>query len=406
MMRWKSTFIGMWVWGALFLGGCGLDPVQSKELVLPSAPSTPAEVPERGDESAQEGATQKPTDSATETEEGPGEVATPSEESDEDDGFFDDPEFDFPDLPTPGEGDDGEGNVGASNEDNRVRLAWLGDQARPHFGVPEVSVGFRMDGSDPGVAVRVSAELLRLENNSGDFSLIPFEAIYYPDQSAVRVRFSVADVKATYFCKDPEGERVAPLASLLASCQPEGYWGFGGELGSFQFDTDTNRRAARILALHAVLNFLGNSNASAYNGNREVNGNAYSLRRLYMTLGATWDHVWNVGNVAGAHGRQMALRGNLGMVGMLRSVNGKWEARAYVGYRPNLARFTSDFGVEAEVEGLYNHLFGDRLLGQFGIEANYTYWRDPAYSMGRYASQTQSNTLYLGAVFKMIFDRR
>jgi hypothetical protein len=270
------------------------------------------------------------------------------------------------------------------------------------FGNPQVDGGVIFDSRGAGAAVRFRANAGQVRSWGGDLDLIPFELIFLTgqDRGNFRIRFKIAESNVLFFCRgrgvgeDDDGPIIPPISSIISTCREEtGYFGIGGTIGEFQHDTGTGRWASRILALQAVVNFLGNGGTQDY-----------LRRQLVAFAGASWDYIWNQGNTPGATGNdQMLVRMNMGVMGMLRTDNNRFEIRGYAGYRPNVTDFT-DYAVEVRAEALYNFLFNRDIAGQIGVETNFSYWSRPNLSIGPFASDRTNESMYIGAVFRMTFD--
>ena len=92
----------------------------------------------------------------------------------------------------------------------------------------------------------------------------------------------------------------------------------------------------------------------------------------------------------------------MGITGMFRTDNNKFEIRGYAGYRPNIVDWT-DFQVEARFEAMYNFLFNRDFLGQVGLTADYTYASVPWHTIDQWASDRDQHTAFVGAMFRLMF---
>lgn len=276
-----------------------------------------------------------------------------------------------------------------------------------HIARPEIEGGVRFGHGAADAAIRFGIDLVDLETMHGDVGILPFEAMWLPDAGGFRIRFTLADSEVSFFCTDLEGDINAPQnfvnlyemikLSLGASpgrlpdgCRETGMVGLGGSLIDVQADTGTGRWAVRWAEINAVLNFLRNGNSQSY-----------LKRRLTAFAGASVDTVWP-GSTPGAPdgNADTMLRLNMGVTGMLRTNDSRWEFRGYAGYRPSVTDWT-DFAIEARAEVLYNLLFTPDLMGSIGLTGEYSYWSVPSRSVGTYASDRDLHTTFVGAMFRL-----
>jgi hypothetical protein len=256
----------------------------------------------------------------------------------------------------------------------------------------KVEGGVRFGENQAQGAVSFSANVVSMDASAGDARVLMFEATYLPEAGGLRVRFTLADTDVLFFCKDDDGVTHPPLAGLFANCRPDGAYGIGGTVGQLQWDSATHRLAARWAEVNAVLNLLQNGN-----------GLDYLKRRLNAFAGASLDTVWynHTPNTDGnAH---TALRGNVGIMGMLRSDNNHWEIRGLAGYRPNVTDW-SDYSIEARTEIMYHVLFSANTMADIGLDGQFQYNSVPANSMGQFVSDRERVSAYLGAMFGITFQ--
>jgi len=269
-----------------------------------------------------------------------------------------------------------------------------------HLLIPDAETGVRFGHGEADAAVRVGLDVASVDAPAGDLSAIVFEALYLPDAGGFRIRFSLAESQVLFFCRAPEdpetGKRkwIPPIMSLLSDCEEEGFLGLGGNILEMQGDTGTGRFGARWLELNLVLNALNNANSLAYLQNR-----------LNFFTGFAVDTVWRKDTPgAPSPDAESALRMNLGMMGMIRTNNNRFEMRAFAAYRPDMTDW-SDFAVEAKTELLYHLLFGEKknMLGSVGLSTEYSYWSKPENSIGEFASDRDQHSAYVGALFRFTF---
>ncbi len=248
-----------------------------------------------------------------------------------------------------------------------------------HFFPVQVGGGVRIGEDQSSAVVSFQTEALSVDRAAGDLQLIAFDVNYLPGDQGLRIRLSVADSEVLFFCKSvTQGDWVAPGLSLVSSCREGGSFGLGGTVLQGQVDTQNGRVGLRWVELNAVLNILGNAHTRQYLG-----------QRLQTFAGASLDTVFGEGT---------AVRLNLGLTGMIRSTDNKWELRGLAGYRPNLTQW-SDYSVETKIEGLYRLLFTPEAYGEFGLKAAYEYHSVPSLSISEFATGTSEHNGFLGAIF-------
>lgn len=262
----------------------------------------------------------------------------------------------------------------------------------PHVLPIQVSGGVRFGENEAQAAVRISTQVLGIDVPVGDLNALMFDAVYVPEAGGFRVRFTLVDSDVLFFCTDDEGRTHAPIASLFQNCRPDGKFGIGGSVPQIQWDITTGRVIARWAEINAVLNLLRNGN-----------GLDYLKHRLNAFAGASVDTVW-YGDTPGANGGgKTILRANVGIMGMLRSKDNRWELRGLAGYRPNVTAW-NDFAIETRAQILHHMLFSDKVMGDFGIDGHYQYNTAPHNSMGVFASDRERHSAYLGAMFGVTWN--
>ena len=258
-----------------------------------------------------------------------------------------------------------------------------------------VEGGVTFGGAGANGAVKFSTKVLGVDYESGDLSALIFDAMYLPAEGGFRVRFTLADTEVLFMCKNAQGDVIAPIQTLLEDCTPGGafaYVGAGAKLAQIQWDTATQRIAARWGEINAVLNLLGNANDESY-----------LKAHLQAYMGASLDTIW-YGNTPGTSGGSATMpRGNFGITGMIRSDDNHWEVRGMAGIRPNLASI-QDYSVEARGEALYHLLLSPTTMMNIGLDGQYQYNSVPANSMGDFVSDRDRNSAYLGAVLGFVFQ--
>ncbi len=282
-----------------------------------------------------------------------------------------------------------EGMCGAFDPDCRRRIFRV--LGGIHFAEMEIEGGVRFGNGPLDGAVRFAVTGVSAETPVGGIDVAMFEAIYLPQQGGMRIRLTVADSDVLFFCKDQDGGTVAPGMALFAQCEPTGMWGVGGTVLEGQIDTNTGRWAARWLELHGVLNVLRNGN-----------GFDFLKRQLLVHLGASVDTV-SPGSTPGAGTSAETMpRVNVGISGMIRSDNNRWEIRGYAGYRPNVIAW-DDYALEARAQVLYHLLLSRGVMATIGLDAHYTHWSVPWHSIGPFASDRERDSFFVGLMFGIVF---
>ena len=256
-----------------------------------------------------------------------------------------------------------------------------------------IDAGVRLSQSGAGVAIQFSTSLIATDMRAGEARVLPFELIYLPEQKGVRIRFSLAQATVAFFCRDQEtGATQPPFAGVIKdSCRPESL-AVGANLFDIQHDTETARWAARWLEANFVYNFLRNGNTAEY-----------LRRRLSAYAGMSLDSVW-FGSTPGAPagGSSFSPRMNVGLTGLLRTDNYRWELRGFAGVRPNFVEW-SDWAVESRVQVLHHILFSRSILGTVGLDAQYSHWNMPSRCIGITCSDRDPDSGYIGALFGVVF---
>ena len=261
-----------------------------------------------------------------------------------------------------------------------------------HVAPIQIGGGARFGQKGASAAISFKTSLVATDTMNGDLRALMFDAVYMPDLGGFRLRFTLADTDVLLFCKDDQGNTHFPIDALFANCRPDGAFGIGGNVAQIQWDTVTGRVGARWADIHAVYNFLSNGN-----------GLEYLKRRLSAYAGASVDTVWYGDTPGNTRNTHTALRGNVGIMGMLRTDDNHWEIRGLAGFRPNLTEW-DDFSIEARTQIMYHMLFTRNILADFGIDAQYDHNTHPANSMGMYASDRDRDSGYLGAMFGITFQ--
>jgi hypothetical protein len=250
---------------------------------------------------------------------------------------------------------------------------------------PTVEAGVRFGQSGAVGAVRFSMQAAAMNLPLGDLGLLVFDANYVSGAGGFRLRMTVLESEALFFCpltEDEGGGIAAPLASINKSCRPEGVWALGGRIIEYQQDFEKSRWNVRWLEINALANFLRNAFS------RE-----YIKRHILMHAGLSLDS--GGGNAIQTY---TALRGNLGISGVFRTENERFELRAYAGFRPNLVEW-EDWAAEVRFSAMVNFLLSPRVVASLGLTAEYSHWNRPERSIGNMASGIDPDSAFLGVLF-------
>jgi len=229
------------------------------------------------------------------------------------------------------------------------------------------------------------------DTRGGDFGFARFGLGYTSERGLVS-SFSLFRSDALYFCRDPETKSVRPpLVSLLGPCSPGEWLGFGGAVGEGFHDGSTGRTAVRPVALHGVLNLLGNGQAASYD-----------RVRLLVRGGGAVEHVWTA-----QEGGVTLPRLAGGALLLARAASGHIEARGAAGYRIDPTR-TRDTAFESAAALRWYFLLGGHEsakaadgvdpwgVASLGVVGSYSYWTRPAHAYPDLApawvSATRSDT--------------
>ena len=230
----------------------------------------------------------------------------------------------------------------------------------------------------------------------GDIRALIFDVNDDRGRRDVVARFVVAESNAVYFCRDQESDELhPPVAAWFRACKPGGVWGLGGSVGEFQYDGATGRSAIRAFEFDAVANAFDNANTRDY-----------LTKRLLPYVGVSLESVWpgtvpeEDGTVpSGGAARpqtDVSPRGVVGIRGLARTRDLRWELQAYTGYRQDLSE-ASDQNFEAGLKLFHHFPLGltapvpaDTAAGRpsnaeargwslfsVGLEAGYSYWSKP-----------------------------
>ena len=281
-----------------------------------------------------------------------------------------------PPLPPPG-------RCGQDDPDCRMALERVFSSIR--LAEPTVEAGVRFGQSGANAAVRISLEAATWDLHLGDIGILVFDADFLPDAGGFRLRITALDSEALFFCPlTPEegGGTAAPLAAITKSCRPDGVWALGGKLIEYQQDFGRSRWNARWLEINALANLLRNAFSRSY-------------IREHILLHAGLSAESGAGEAMAGY---FALRGNLGISGVFRTENQRFELRAYAGYRPNLIEW-NDWAAEVRFEAMVNFLLSPRVVASLGLKAEYSHWSMPERSIGNTASGVDPDTGFVGLLF-------
>lgn len=252
-----------------------------------------------------------------------------------------------------------------------------------------------------GTAVKFKTHWAGVDRMSGDGRAIVVDAIYL-SEGEFRVRLTLAETQAVFYCKDRSGNTVSPVKTVIKGskvCVPEpngafATFGAGGKFVQVQWDVISGRVAARWLEIQGILNLLGNANTSKY-----------LQSRLQAYAGVSLDTIW-YGDTPGVEpergGASIFPRGSFGISAMFRPKSNHWEIQGLAGVRQNLID-SSDFTFESRVQALYHVLLTRQNLMKIGAEAQYLYNTVPSHSMGDFASDRERSAAYAGFVLGFVF---
>lgn len=216
---------------------------------------------------------------------------------------------------------------------------------------------------------------IRGDTRGGDFSIVSLDVNHSPERGLF-AGFALARTDALYFCRDPDSHALRPpLLSLLAPCAGGMWLGLGGSIGEAMHDGRTGRTALRPLALHGVLNVLGNGQSRSYDH-----------VRLLVRGGGAVEHVWTElegpTTIPRAFGNALLL---------LRTPGRTIEASAAGGYRLDPSDH-HDAAFESNLRLRWYFLLGGRRatekldgvdpwgVGSLGVQGGYSFWTRPAHS--------------------------
>jgi hypothetical protein len=250
---------------------------------------------------------------------------------------------------------------------------------------PVVEAGVRFGQSGADAAVRISIAAATMDLPLGDLGILVFDANYLPGAGGFRLRITALESEALFFCpvEASDGGGIAPpLAGIQRSCRPEGVWAIGGRLIEYQQDFEQSRWNVRWLEINALANLL-----------RNAFSRDYIKRHILMHAGFSLDSGGGQ-----ALRDYFALRGNLGISGVFRTDNQRFELRAYAGYRPNLVEW-DDWAAEVRFSAMVNFLLAREVVASLGLTAEYSHWSRPGRSFGNFASGIDTDSGFVGLLF-------
>lgn len=261
------------------------------------------------------------------------------------------------------------------------------------YGVVATAAGATVGSSGGGAAGGVTIDIAAVRYPLGGADLGKIEALYVHDSRSGRVRFTVADLKAVFSCRDPQGALHPPVVGhMLHGCVPGSRLGVGAVIGELSWDPASDRRSARWGELAAVVNLAGATSSMAY-----IRGH------LDAALRFGGETVWHGAGEART-GTDHVARAGVSLDGVVRSRNGRWEATLQVAFRPAVLGTVSllrDFGLTADTTACYDILTGTDAVVSVGLDVRASRWSDPANSIGSFDSATRTSTVFIGAVVKV-----
>ncbi len=223
----------------------------------------------------------------------------------------------------------------------------------------------------------IGADLIQADTPGGDLGAVLFDVYYDHDRKGLMIQFTLAQSQVLFFCEDTEENKLhSPLFPFLArsqACKETSLFGMGGKLGQFQYDGNTGRGSVRPIEINAVLNLLQNGYSQDY-----------LYRRVLAYAGAQLESVFSPKSNSAPAGfndqAELSTRLNLGLLGMLRSKNGHWEAQALIGYRPDLLELHDqvlEVGAKLFYHFLFSELSDNRSMVSIGSNVSYSYYEKP-----------------------------
>ncbi len=165
---------------------------------------------------------------------------------------------------------------------------------------------------------------------AGELSIVRFHTALGPGPRGLVAHATGVHARELYLCRDPrDGGWHPPILGWFRRC--EGGWlGLGGKLAQVQYDGGTQRAVLRPLELNLLVEPLDGAGTAAF------------LRRhLALFAGLALEHRGGPGLEAA-----LALRPHAGLLGALRSRDGRWEGELFFDARLN-ALAIDDYGLEA-----------------------------------------------------------
>ncbi|HRK02593.1 MAG TPA: hypothetical protein PLH57_07990 [Oligoflexia bacterium] len=261
--------------------------------------------------------------------------------------------------------------------------------------VVETTVGYSSDStaSDSSVTGGVTVEAGSIEMPIGDASLGRFEALFLSRDRGVRLRLTLGESNVMFECKTREGKTNIPgLGRMNHFCQPRRNKGVGGKLLELQYDPKKGRFAGRWAQFNAVLDLLGSSHSQTY-----------LQRQLNLSAGLDAESIWHGDGSDSDHFSRLQL----GLAGLVRSADARWEASAQIGYRPvvfGTLDALTDYGLTSEGALVYNFLKNESAVVSTGLQFNAEYWSNPESSLGVLSSIEDRTSIYIGAVLGVRYE--
>lgn len=213
------------------------------------------------------------------------------------------------------------------------------------------------------------------DTRGGDFHFANFN-VGNTDERGIVSGFSLFRADAVYFCHDPETNKLRPpFVSLLGPCSPGEILGIGGNVGEAFHDGRTGRTALRPVALHGVLNVLGNGQSASYD-----------RVRFLVRGGGAVEHVWSTQE----KGLTIPRVGGKAIV-MARSAGGRVEAKGMTEYRIDPAT-PDDAALESSATLRWYFLLGGKEtkgpidgidpwgIGSVGVTSGFSWWSRPLHA--------------------------
>jgi len=255
------------------------------------------------------------------------------------------------------------------------------------------TLSYGLDPNDGNSFFKLEFEVASLDTPLGIFSAGKVQVVpHFSNPKGTRFRFRVFDAKDSFFCKLPDGSvKIPPIGGLLNRCLPGARFAIGFKVLEFQWDTWTDRLITEWLTLEGEYHFLKNGISMDY------------LRRhvsFILGLDLQTIHYGDLDKRPGvSSGGKTFLQGRVGLQALIRSTDSRWEWKSNLSLKPVSIKKES---YETHFKGVlkshiaYKFLLSNYILGSLGFEAETSYFKRPEDAYGRFASDTDSYSYYIG----------